>query len=149
MRITTDTNVLVSAFIAKQGHPASLLEAILTLEDMHLILSRPILRELGEVLMREEVTARFPYTERDVDILVNTLSRSAKIAQIKSHFKIVKEDPKDNIIVNTAYDGKADYIVSGDGHLLRLGRFKGSRIVKPKQMLEIISRKFPEIVVRL
>ncbi len=149
MRITLDTNVLVSAFIAKHGHPANLLELVLTLEDIELVLSVPILKELQDVLSRREVRTRFSYSERDVKKIIKTLFNSAKIASIKSRFRIVEEDPKDDLVINTAYEGKSDYIVSGDQHLLKLGRFRHIRIVKPRQMLEIISRKFPELIVHV
>lgn len=149
MRITLDTNVLVSAFISKHGHPANLLEIALTLAGIELVLSKPILAELQDVLSRQEVKARFLYTERDVNKILRTLSKSAKIQPIKSHFRVVKEDPNDNFVIGTAYDGKTDYIVSGDRHLLTLGKFRGTKIVKPRQMLKIISKRFPEIIVRL
>ena len=35
---------------------------------------------------------------------------------------MVKEDLTDDIFVWTAFDGKVDYIVSGDKHLVRLER---------------------------
>ncbi|MCS4540015.1 MAG: hypothetical protein HYU03_04925 [Thaumarchaeota archaeon] len=57
------------------------------------------------------------------------------LVRVKSDFKVVADDPKDNIIINTAYDGGADYIVSGDRHLEAVKRFRGIRIVSPKSML--------------
>ena len=59
--------------------------------------------------------------------------------QIKSRFKAVKEDPDDDIIVRTAYDGKADYIVSGDRHLLALKEFKGIKILTIDEMLGVLN----------
>lgn len=35
-------------------------------------------------------------------------------------------------------EGKVDYIVSGDKHLLLLGEFKGTKIVSVKEMLNIL-----------
>lgn len=148
MRLTFDTNVLVSAFIAKHGHPAKLLELALTLEDTELVLSKPILEELEQVLRRDEVRSRFSYTEQDIRRISNALERSARIVVVKSRFSVVKNDPKDDGVLNTAYDGKADYIVSGDQHLLKLREFRTIKIVNPKQMMEIISKKFPELLLR-
>jgi predicted nucleic acid-binding protein len=51
----------------------------------------------------------------------------------------VKADPTDDIILRTAYDGKADYIVSGDEHLLALKEFKGIKIVTVSEMLEVLN----------
>ncbi len=92
MRITLDTNVLVSAFISKLGHPANLLELCITLEDTDLILSQPILKEFEEVLERDEVRERFSYTSQDIRNIVSTLRGSSRIITPKSRFRIIKED---------------------------------------------------------
>ena len=44
----------------------------------------------------------------------------------------------DNIVLETALEGKADYIISGDGHLLKLKEFKGTKIVNSKEFLDLI-----------
>jgi len=149
MRFTLDTNVLVSAFIAKHGHSANLLELALTVESIELVLSRPILHELEDVLSRDEVRKRFSYSDRDIERIGKTLEKSSTIIQVRSALKVVKDDPKDDTILNAALDGNADYIVSGDRHLLKLRRFRGIKIVKPKEMMDVISEKFPEFVLRL
>jgi predicted nucleic acid-binding protein len=38
--------------------------------------------------------------------------------------------------INTALDGNADYIVSGDPHLLSLSNYKGIEIVTVNDMLK-------------
>ncbi len=57
------------------------------------------------------------------------------MVSVKSKFRVIKEDPKDDMIVNTAFDGKADIIVTGDKHLLRLESFKDIQIVMIETML--------------
>lgn len=56
---------------------------------------------------------------------------------MKSKFKVVK-DPDDDMVINTAYDGEAKYIVSGDNHILELKRFGGIVIVKASEMLRMV-----------
>jgi len=51
------------------------------------------------------------------------LGKATNVVQVKSRLKVVKEDPADVIIVWTSFDGKVDYIVSGDKHLLALEEF--------------------------
>jgi predicted nucleic acid-binding protein len=60
---------------------------------------------------------------------------SCKKIKVRSTFKVIQDDHDDDIVINTAIDGKADYIVSGDSHLLSLGRFKGIRIMTVEDML--------------
>ena len=61
------------------------------------------------------------------------------MVEVKSKFKIVREDPDDDMIVLSAYDSKARYIVSGDKHLLALKEFKGIRILTVDEMLLLLS----------
>ncbi len=85
MRITLDTNVLVSAFISKVGYSARLLDIALTLEDMELILSEAIIREFTRVLSRDELLSRFDYTLYEVEVLARVLRKSARIVKVKSN----------------------------------------------------------------
>jgi putative PIN family toxin of toxin-antitoxin system len=149
MRVTFDTNVLVSAFIARHGHSANLLQIALTIEQVELVLSKQILDEFEDVLTRSDVRSRFEYTVHDIKRIVSALKKSSNIVRAKSTFRVVKEDPTDDVILNTAYDGKACYIVTGDNHLLKLCNFRGIKIVNPKKMIDVISEKFPEFVFRL
>ena len=147
MRITLDTNVLVSAFISKQGQPAAILDIILTFPEIELVLSEPILNEFRDVLSRQVVRERFDYSAREIDQFVNAIRNASTIVNVKSNFKVVSEDPKDDIVINTSCDGKVDYTVTGDSHLQKLKHFKGIRIVKPRSMLNIIRRRFGEFII--
>jgi putative PIN family toxin of toxin-antitoxin system len=141
MKITLDTNVLVSAFISREGQSAALLDIILTLPEIQLVQSEPIFTEFKDVLSRHEVRERFGYSAKDIEQFVDALRSASTMVTPRSNFKVVSEDPKDDIVIATAY-GKVDYIVSGDSHLQRLKRFKGIRIVKPRNMLGIILGRF-------
>jgi predicted nucleic acid-binding protein len=55
-----------------------------------------------------------------------------------SDFQVVEEDPSDNIILNTAYDGHVDMIVTGDRHLLTFKIFEGIRILRISEALKEI-----------
>ncbi len=48
---------------------------------------------------------------------------------------MIDADPTDNVFFECALDGKADYIISGDKHLLDLGLYKGIQILKAKEFL--------------
>lgn len=147
MRIALDTNVLVSAFISKRGQPARLLDILLTFPEIQLVSSAPILEELGDVLSRNEVKERFHYSARDIRFFARAVRNVSVRVKIKSNFKVVVDDPEDDVVLNTAHDGRADYIVSGDHHLRGLRSFKGIKIVSPNQMMSIIMRKFGEFII--
>ena len=134
MKVVLDTNVLVSAMI-KAGKPRDLFNKLI--KDKQLILSRAILEEFLDVIEDPKVVKYA--SEQNVTVFFDTLRNAARIVQVKSGFKAVKEDPDDDIIVRTAYDGKADYIVSGDRHLLELKEFKGIKILTTEEMIHMLS----------
>ena len=66
--------------------------------------------------------------------------------KVRSKFRAVRQDPADNAILNTAHDGRCEFVVSGDHHLLNLRRFRGIRILSPRQMLDLLSRRYGRLV---
>jgi len=142
MRVTLDTNVLVSAFISKRGHSADVLDLIVTFDEITLVLSNAILEEFMDVMNRKEVAARFDYSKTDI----TRFEASIRGVAVRSSLKAVREDPDDDVVVNTAIDGRADYIVSGDRHLRELKRFQGVRIVSPRAFLTTLSKRFGDFI---
>ena len=133
MKVVLDTNVLVSALI-KAGKPRDLFNKLV--KGKQLVLSRDILEEFFEVVENPEIAK---YTsEKDLDVFLKALKSAARIVQVKSKFKAVKEDPDGDIIISAAYDSKSNYIVSGDKHLLSLGEYRGIRIVTVDEMLRLL-----------
>ena len=130
MKVVLDTNVLVSVLI-KAGKQRDLFNKLA--KNKQVVLSRAILEEFLDVT--EDVEVAKYTSEQDLAVFLNALGNAATIVQVKYRFKAVKEDPDDDIIVRTAYDGKADYIVSGDRYLLALKEFKGIKILTVDEML--------------
>jgi predicted nucleic acid-binding protein len=51
----------------------------------------------------------------------------------------VVDDPDDDKVIECAVVGKADYIVTGDRHLLVFGQYGNISIVKAAQFISILS----------
>jgi len=135
LRVVLDTNVLVSAIIS-DGKPRELLRKGI-LKEFCIVTSGVILREFGSVLQRP----KFKTDEDEIHRIIIALMQAAEVVEIVSKFKLVKEDPKDDIVVQTAFDGRADFIVSGDSHLLALKSFSEIKMVNVKQMLICLEEK--------
>ena len=129
VRIVLDTNILVSGLLYN-GKPRKLLDLAVN-GKMELVSSTELIDELGEVLARE----KFGLSKDEQAVMVDFVIRLSKIIALKSKFKAVKEDPDDDIVINTAYDGDADYIVTGDRAILALKKFGKTSIVKASEML--------------
>ena len=134
VRVAVDTNVFVSALVGR-GKPRRLVLRLLG--EHSVVLSRQMLAELVGVLSREKFKG---VKDSQVDRFLSSLVKKSKVVKVKSRFKVIEEDPDDDAVLNAAYAGKAEFIVSGDEHLLALKEFKGIKIVTVNEMLEILEK---------
>lgn len=130
LRVVLDTNVIVSAVIS-EGKPRELLNKGIE-NRFRIVASEFILKELGTVLRRPT----FETSEEEINDVIIALMQSVDVTTVTSNFRAVKEDPADDMILNTAYDGGADIIVTGDKHLLSLKRFRKARILSVSETLK-------------
>ncbi len=94
-----------------------------------LVTSREILEELTDRLRN-----KFGFPDCDIRLFMDIISAHFHMVSKISTFS-VSADPKDNKILETAFDGKADCIVTGDNHLLVLKEFKGIKILSADEFM--------------
>lgn len=129
-RVVLDTNVIVSAVVSG-GKPRQLLDRGID-GRFQIVLSEFILKEVGAVLRRP----KFGASDDEVSNTILTLMQSGDVTTVTSAFKAVEEDPADDAILNTAYDGGAEILVTGDRHLLELKQFKRTKILSVSEALK-------------
>ncbi len=130
--VVIDTNVLISALVG-HGKPRRLVTELL--QRQVVVSSRGLLAELLDVLSRE----KFSEVEKSqAELFMSILTRKVILVPDEPRFKIIAEDPDDDLVLNAARLGKAEYIVSGDRHLLSLEEYKGIKIVTVKNMVEVL-----------
>lgn len=78
---------------------------------------------------------KFGLTAAEILPIVSDVRCSAQFVDVTSSLHVVTEDPTDNRFLECALDGEADYIVSGDRHLLSVGSFRGIDILRPRDFL--------------
>lgn len=104
------------------------------LDKPTVVLSSQMLAELVDVLSRD----KFTIANAQIDLFISLLLGKSTVTSVSGNLDVISEDPDDNVVLLTAVNGKADYIVSGDKHLLALRKFEGIVIVTVSQMLEIL-----------
>jgi len=134
VRVVVDTNVLVSALVG-HGRPRALVS--LLLEEHTILSSTELLAELSDVLSREKFTT---VRRSQVDEFLTILTSKVVIVKTKSIPKIVAQDPDDDVVLAVASGAEAQYVISGDRHLLSLGRFEGISIISVGRMLGILQK---------
>ncbi|OGI44647.1 MAG: putative toxin-antitoxin system toxin component, PIN family [Candidatus Muproteobacteria bacterium RIFCSPHIGHO2_01_FULL_65_16] len=128
MRAVYDTNIFVSAFAIPGGRAgAAILKAIEG--DVHLVISRDIIREVIEVMAR-----KFDRNPEELARMAVYLSELAEVVTPRRRLKVLRDEP-DNRILECAVAGKADVVVTGDQAMLRLGSYRRIRILSLKDFL--------------
>jgi putative PIN family toxin of toxin-antitoxin system len=131
-KVVLDTNTLISAIVFG-GKPREVLEAAIK-GHIQLVLTEKIIEEMREVLEGK----KFQYPKEITDLIIHELEALVEIVKPKHKITVIDKDPEDNRVLECAQESQADYIVSGDVHLLELENFEGSKIVTAEEILEIL-----------
>jgi len=120
------------------GLPATLIKAA-EQERIVILISEEIVEEISRILSHDRL--REIYAEAGVshETLIGSVLRIGKIVEVRTRLSMIREDLSDNKILECAVDGRADYIVSGDDHLLRLGSCKRTEIVSVREFSELLN----------
>lgn len=135
MRVVLDTNVIVSGLIVPHGLPGQVLAA---LRDgrYDLVCSLPIVEDVLDVMGRPKIR-KYGLETRLLEILAIMLGERAVVVEGTAAVAPLA-DPDDEMFLAAAVEGKADYVVSGDDHLLRLGEYTGMPILSPATLLKVL-----------
>lgn len=131
-RAVFDTNVWISGIIFGGEVRQVLLAAI---EGKVLpVTSVVLLRELEEVLKGR----KFNYPPEAISAILYEVQTLAVMAHPRGTLRVIKNDPADNRVLECALAAGAEWIVTGDQDLLALRKFRGIKIVSPKEFLSNI-----------
>lgn len=138
MRVVLDTNVIVSHYIVPQGKPAQIL-ARWEEGAFDLVVSPPLLDEIREVLCCPRIRKRHQFHDTEIDARIERIQTFALVVRPDLRIHAVVDDPDDDALVECAVAGNAEFIVTGDQHLLALGNYNGIQIVTPAIFLAYLA----------
>jgi putative PIN family toxin of toxin-antitoxin system len=133
-----NVNVLASALISPAGPPAGIVRALIERGAFVLVCSDAILNELERCLFYPRVRKHIRASDREVRQWVAALAVVAETVVPATPLAAVAADPDDDKYLAAASEGRAEYVVSGDSHLLAVGHHAGIEIVTPRQFLAIL-----------
>jgi putative PIN family toxin of toxin-antitoxin system len=128
-RVVLDTNILISAIVFG-GLPRKILEMVIV-GSVNCSLSFAILDELRDVLQR----SKFGFSPQQAATVIDELQDICEILNPPRHIRTIKADPDDNRILECAVEAQAMCIISGDNHLLELGKYREIHIYSPADFL--------------
>ncbi len=132
VKVVFDTNVWVSIFMEEVLYD----EFLQAKKELIVYVSKDIILELSKVLLYPriaKVLEKNSISEKDV---LRAISADCKMVESKVQLHIVNTDEADNKILECALAARADVIVSGDRHLLELGKFKDTKILTPREFFD-------------
>lgn len=137
LRAVLDTNVLVSGLISDHSPPRQLVDAWLD-GRYTLVTSLHQAEELSHVLAYPRIAGRLHLSDAEVDLILAALLSQGQVVSGTLQLPGVTRDPKDDPLVACAVEGAADFLVSGDRDLLDLGAIENTRMVTPREFMQIL-----------
>ena len=139
-RAVIDTNVLVSGFGVYEQSERAPAQVILRWRQggYLLLVSDAIQTEFARTLRKPYYAAR--YTSEQVRTAQRLLATQGQQVVIGTDVIAVATHPEDDLVLATAVSGRADFLVTGDRQLQRLGSYQGVKIVSPREFLDLLER---------
>jgi len=133
LKIVFDTNIYISAFVIPGGNAEkAYLHAINN--DFELYTSIAILTELARKL--EE---KFGWEKQKIAQLITSITKVANVLKTTPRIKVLSDEP-DNRILECASETKADLLITGDKHLLKIQHYENFKIIKLSDFLMMFER---------
>lgn len=117
INVLIDANVFVSAFINPRGLPAKIIEVWLK-GKFSVVVSLPLLREITEVLLAPRIKLKYGLTNEEISKFLWLIADHSHWVTPLGKLKICRH-PDDNLILETALEARAKYLISRDDDIKR------------------------------
>jgi putative PIN family toxin of toxin-antitoxin system len=124
-----DTNILISARLSLLGNPFRYL-ALARLGQVQSVTCRPILDDFAEKPV-EKFRFRPDAVRQDVEEIV----KIPTLVTVTGQLRAVPDDPDDDVVIECAVAGGAEFVVSGDRHLLAVRSYQNIEILRATEFL--------------
>jgi uncharacterized protein len=138
-KVILDTNVVISAFLKAESNPALILAFCLE-GALTLCVSAEIWQEYRGVLRREKFQG---LDQESIEKLLSLIQQQAIWVSPRIPVNILSRDPTDNKFLECALASQADYLITGNTRHFPLKKFQGTRIINPKDFIDLIGQSIP------
>lgn len=130
-KVVIDTNVYISSFYG--GKPREVIAQWYT-GQYRLCLSAPVVDEYVSVIQRYSL-----HTQEEVAELLQVFAQSSSVLFTTKtpNLSIVEKDRSDDKFIECGVALQADFIISGDKHLLDIKEYSGIQILNPAEFLTL------------
>lgn len=140
MKVVLDTNVIISGLFWK-GPPHEILMHIQNNDTVEFVQSINTFNEVETVVQRGKFVEIMAKRNLNASVILESLMMAGKFYHISQKTKnlvtdLSIEDQDDLKFIELALESSAQYIVSGDPHLLKIGKFESIKILTPAEFLK-------------
>jgi putative PIN family toxin of toxin-antitoxin system len=132
VNIVCDTNVLISGVLFG-GHAREILQ-LASRGVLINFISPDILRKAERVLGRSKFGLRPEHVIEIMALFKDTFEIVIPSLEVQA----IQSNPEDNHVIEAALAARAEFIISGDKHLLNLAEWEGIHVVSPAQFIRSI-----------
>lgn len=142
MRLVLDTATMVAAIRSDSGASHRLLQAALQGEGITLVVSVPLLIEYEAVMTRAEHLRASGLTADEVGVLLDAVAAAAEPARLAFLWRPLLPDGDDDMVLETAANGRADGIVTFNRRDFALAQRQfGIAVLSPSDALSRLERE--------
>jgi len=124
------------------GSPAEIVKSA-ERGEVHIVASMEKVGEISDVLAYPRLERLYSVAGVSRRDLLEAVLRVARLVEVDVSVDAVDRDPSDDKFIECALAGGAGYVVSGDRDLLELGRYRGVRVVRVGEFLELLGHSPP------
>lgn len=140
LKVVLDTNQFISGLIQPKGPSAQLFHA--WRKSFYILITcREIIREFEQAIQYPHIIKKYKLPKKEIESTINLIQNESVVLHDIPDINVIKEDPDDNMVLACALEAKAQYIVSGDKHLLDLGKYQDTKIITARDFLKILDFK--------
>ncbi len=133
IRAVVDTNILIRALIKPAGTVGPVLQRLAS-GDYLMVYSESLLTELLAKLALPRIRTKYHLTDPIIETTLAVIALRGELVKPTRRIKLCR-DPNDDMLLEVAVAGSAQYIVTGDEDLLVLRKFEAIRIVTSRVFL--------------
>jgi putative PIN family toxin of toxin-antitoxin system len=122
------------------GKPAEIIKAA-EQNKVSILTSEEIIAEISQVLTYPKLKNIYQAEGLRSEDLIETVLKIAKFVKVTTKLNVVLEHPADDKFIECSQTARAQYIVSGDNHLLKVACYKKTQIVSVNEFLQVIENK--------
>jgi putative PIN family toxin of toxin-antitoxin system len=141
LRLVLDTDVLVAALRSDRGASRQLLISVLD-GSIEVLVSVPLMVEYEAVMTRPEHMDASGLTSKEVNEVLDALATVLIPVPISFLWRPQLKDPADEMVLETAVNGGADWLVTFNvRHLAEAARQFGIRVLRPRDAWKEVRRR--------